>query len=161
VRSNMERELIQRVKAKVKDQVMDALIEANPVELPAGLLAEEIGSLKGQTRQNLGGNAMELPDELFADSAARRVKLGLVIAEAIKVHGLSPKPERVRELVEEMAATYEQPQEVLDYYYSDPQRLASVNALALEELVVERMLETAEVVDTETTFAALTEDGGA
>ncbi|MCG6943370.1 MAG: trigger factor [Thiohalocapsa sp.] len=157
VRSNMERELRQRIEAKVKNAVMDALIEANPVELPAVLVAEEIQALKGQTRQAVGAGSMELPDELFADSAQRRVKLGLVVAEVVKRHDLTPAPERVRALVEEMAATYERPEEVIEYYYADPRRLSSVEALAMEEMVVERMLESADVVEEESTFDALTE----
>jgi trigger factor len=160
VRANMERELRQRTEAKVKSQVMDALIEANPVVLPAVLVAEEIAALKGQTRQAAGGGNLELPDELFAESAERRVKLGLVVAEVVKQHELKPSPERVRALVEELAATYERPDEVVNYYYADPQRLSSVEALATEELVVERMLETAEVVEEPSSFDALTETEG-
>jgi trigger factor len=159
VRANMERELRQRVEAKLKNQVMDALLEANPVSLPDVLVREEIAALKRQTLQAAGGVQVELPDALFAESAERRVKLGLVVAETVKRHGLTPSPERVRELVEGLAATYERPEEVIGYYYSDPQRLSSVEALAMEELVVERMLATADVVDEEATFDGLTEAG--
>ncbi|MGD9409304.1 MAG: trigger factor [Thiohalocapsa sp.] len=161
VRSNMERELRQRIEAKVKSQVMDALLEANPLVLPAVLVSEEIGALKQQTLDSVGGGNVDLPDELFAESAERRVKLGLVIAEVVKQHDLRPSPERVRALVEELAATYERPEDVINYYYADPQRLSSVEALALEELVVERMLATASVEDEASTFAALTESGDA
>ncbi|WP_295887581.1 trigger factor [uncultured Thiohalocapsa sp.] len=157
VRANMERELRQRTDAKIKTQVMDALLEANPVDLPAVLVSEEIRALKGQTQQAAGGGAMELPDELFAESAERRVKLGLVIAEVVKRWELQPKPERVRALVEELAATYERPEDVINYYYADAQRLSSVEALAMEELVVERMLESADVVEEPSSFDALTD----
>jgi trigger factor len=158
VRSNMERELRQRIDARVKEQIMDALIEVNPVELPEALLREEIASLKGQTLQAAGGGgSLDLPDELFAEPAQRRVKLGLVIAEVVKSQGLSASPERVRALVEEAAASYERPQDVIDYYYADPQRLSSMEALAIEELVVARMLESAEVEEVATTFEALTD----
>lgn len=158
VRSNMERELRQRIDARVKEQIMDALIEVNPVELPEALLREEIASLKGQTLQAAGGGgSLDLPDELFAEPAQRRVKLGLVIAEVVKSQGLSASPERVRALVEEAAASYERPQDVIDYYYADPQRLSSMEALAMEELVVARMLESAEVEEVATTFEALTD----
>jgi trigger factor len=160
VRANMERELKQRIEAKIKNQVMDALIDANPVNLPEVLVREEIAALKNQTRQAAGGARFELPDALFAESAERRVKLGLVIAEAVKRHALTPSPERVQELVLELAATYERPEDVVNYYYSDPQRLSSVEALAMEELVVARMLETADVEDEPTSFDALTETSG-
>ncbi|MGB5736194.1 MAG: trigger factor [Thiohalocapsa sp.] len=157
VRSNMGRELKQRIESKLKEQVMDALIEANPFDLPAVLVAEEIKVLKGQARQAVGGGTFELPDELFADSAKRRVALGLIVAEIVKQHELAPDAARVRASVEEMAATFETPQSVVDYYYADRQRLAQVESMVMEEMVVERMLEQADVQDEPTTFAAMTE----
>ena len=159
VRTNMERELKQRIESKLKSQVMDALLEANPVDLPEVLINEEIQSLKQQTLQSAGGVNIDLPNELFAESAARRVKLGLVIAEVVKRHELQPSQERVRELVEELASTYERPEDLTRYYYADQQRLASVEAVAMEELVVERMLETADVEEEASSFDALTENG--
>ncbi len=158
IRSNMEREMHQRIEARVKEQVMDALIEANPLDLPDALVRQEIAALKGQTLQSAGVSAeMDLPDELFTESAQRRVRLGLVVAEVVKARGLSASPDRVRALVEEAAASYEHPQDVIDYYYADPQRLSSMEALALEELVVANLLESAEVEEVATTFGALTE----
>jgi len=157
VRANMERELKQRIQSNVKSQVMDALLEANPVDLPAALINEEIQSLKQQTLQSAGGVDIDLPNELFAESAARRVKLGLVVAEVVKRYELKPSEERVRELVEELAATYERPEDFIRYHYADQQRLAAVESLAMEELVVERMLETAEVEEASSSFDALTE----
>lgn len=157
VRGNMGRELKQRVESKLKEQVMDALIEVNSFDLPAVLVAEEIKALKQQARESVGGGNFELPDELFADSAKRRVALGLIVAEVVKQHGLTPDADRVRAAVEEMAATYETPQAVIDYYYADRQRLAAVESMVLEGLVVERLLEQADVQDEPTTFAALTE----
>jgi trigger factor len=157
VRNNMGRELKQRVESKLKEQVMDALLEVNPIDLPEVLVAEEIKALKAQARQAVGGGSFELPDELFVDSAKRRVALGLIVAEVVKQYGLTPDADRVRAAVEEMAATYETPQAVIDYYYADRQRLASVESMVMEELVVERMLEQADVQDEPTTFAAVTE----
>jgi len=161
VRNNMNRELKQRIEARLKNQVMDALLEANPLDLPAVLVGEEMKALKAQTRQAAGGGSFELPDELFADSAKKRVALGLIIAEAVKRHDLSPDQDRVRARIEEMAATYETPRAVVDYYYSDQQRLASVQSLVLEEMVVERMLEEADVQDEPTSFSALTDSAEA
>jgi len=161
VRNNMNHELKQRIEARLKNQVMDALLEANPLDLPAVLIAEEIKALKSQTRQAAGGGSFELPDELFSDSAKKRVALGLIIAEAVKRHDLSPDQDRVRARIEEMAATYETPRAVVDYYYSDQQRLASVQSLVLEEMVVERMLEEADVQDEPTSFSALTDSAEA
>ena len=161
IRANMQRELKQRIDAKVKQQVMDALVDVNPIDLPAVLVAEETKALKNQTRQAAGGGSFALPDELFADSARRRVALGLIIAEAVKRHDLSPDPVRVRAAVDAMASTYETPQAVVDYYYGDHDSLKSVERLVLEDMVVERLLEEADVRDEPTSFSALAELPGA
>lgn len=156
VRGNMERELKQRIEAKLKAQVMDVLIETNPVVLPAVLVSEEIRSLKEQGRRNFGGGAFELPDELYADTARRRVALGLLVAELVKQHQLVPDAARVRAAVDDIARTYEEPASVVEYYYADRQRLAAVESLVLEDLVVERLLTELQVLDEPSSFATLT-----
>ena len=156
VRANMSRELKQRVDARVKSQVMDLLLEANPIEIPNSLINQEIQTLKEQMRQNLRGNTkIELPDQLFEGNARRRVALGLVLAEVVKSNQLKADPDRVREAVEDMASTYENPQEVVDYYYSNKDHLASVEALALEGQVVDWVLTQVEVQDQPQTFQEL------
>ncbi len=156
VRANMSRELKQRVDARVKSQVMDLLLEANPIEIPRSLINQEIQTLKEQMRQNLRGNTkIELPDQLFEGNARRRVALGLVLAEVVKSNQLKADPDRVREAVEDMASTYENPQEVVDYYYSNKDHLASVEALALEGQVVDWVLTQVEVQDQPQTFQEL------
>jgi len=156
VRANMNRELKQRVDARVKSQVMDLLLEANPIEIPKSLIHQEILTLKEQMRQNLRGNTkIELPDQLFEGNARRRVALGLVLAEVVKSNQLTADPDRVREAVEDMASTYENPQEVVDYYYSNKDHLASVEALALEGQVVDWVLTQVEVQDQPQTFQEL------
>ena len=156
VRANMSRELKQRVDARVKSQVMDLLLEANPIEIPQALITQEIQSLKEQMRQNLRGSPkIELPDNLFADNARRRVALGLVLAQVVKANQLKADPARVREAVEDMASTYENPQEVVDFYYSNKDHLASVEALALEGQVVDLVLTQVEVEDQPQSFQEL------
>jgi len=157
VRGNMERELAQRIKAKVKNQVMDLLIDVNPIELPDVLVSQEVEVLKEQTRQGIGGGRFELPDELFTESARRRVALGLIVAELVKRHNLKADAEQVRAAVEELAATYEDPQSVIDFYYADRQRLSSVESLVLEDRVVEHVLGEVEVTDEQTAFDELTQ----
>lgn len=154
VRANMERELAQRIEANVKKQVMDALLEANPVNLPATLVSAEIQDMKRQTLQaaGAGANGIDLPDELFAESAERRAKLTLVMREVVKRYELQPSPEQVEALVEEWAATYENPAEVVGYYHSDPQRLSEVESVVLEKLAIERLLESADVEDEPSSF---------
>ena len=156
VRANMSRELKQRVDARVKAQVMDLLLEANPIEIPQALINQEIQTLKEQMRQNLRGSPkIELPDHLFADNARRRVALGLVLAQVVKSNQLKADPARVREAVEDMASTYENPQEVVDFYYSNKDQLASVEALALEGQVVDWVLTQVEVEDQPQSFQEL------
>lgn len=156
VRNNLERELKQRVKSKVKDQVMDALLEANPLTVPSALIADEIEALRQQATQNFGGAKISLPDELFADSARRRVMLGLIIAEVVKQNELEADSDRVRAALEEMASAYDDPKGVIDYHYADRQRLAGIESMVLEDLVVEHLLEQLQVVEEPTSFSDLT-----
>jgi trigger factor len=161
VRANMERELKQRIAARTKERAMDILIAAHTLEVPGVLVSEEVRSLKEQMHQNLGGARMELPDALFQESARRRVALGLIVAEIVKRNAIKPDPARVRAAVEEMASTYENPDEVIDYYYAERKRLAPVESLVLEEHVVEWVLGHATVEDEETTFIQLTDPAAA
>jgi trigger factor len=156
VRNNMERELKQRIQSRVKARVMDALLEANPIELPRVLIREEIKAIKDQARQSIRGN-MELPDELFEKDARRRVALGLIIAEVVKANNIQVDPQRVREAVEDMASTYEEPQEVIEFYYRNKEHLASVESLALEDQVVDWAMERVTVEDEPLSFRELTE----
>lgn len=158
VRQNMERELKERVEARVKNQAMDLLLEANQIDLPSVLITQETKALKDQMRQNMnmGASSFELPDELFQDQARRRVALSLIIAEVIKANDINVDQDRVREAVEDMASTYEQPQEVIDYYYSKKEHLVSVESLTLENQVVDWVLDQAIVEDEVTTFQELT-----
>ncbi|BCU07469.1 trigger factor [Allochromatium tepidum] len=157
VRRNMERELKERLTARTKERVMDMLYDANPVELPKALVESEARTMAEQMRQALGGGQMRLPPEMFESGAKRRVALGLILGQIIRDNDIKADPQRVRETVERMASIYEHPQEVIDYYYADADRLSSVRALVLEEQVVELMLEQAQVEDESLTFAQLTE----
>jgi trigger factor len=158
VRANMERELKQRVEARIKKQAMDLLLEVNPIELPQILVNQEIRALKEQMRHNVGGGSqLELPDNLFEEDARRRVALGLVIAEVVKANDIKVDQDRVREVVEDMASTYESPQDVVDYYYSNPEHLSSVETLTLENQVVDWVLSQATVEDEAKSFEELTQ----
>lgn len=161
VRANMARELAQRIKARVKQQVMDHLVEANPIDVPQALINEEIAALKQQTQAAAGGGQFQLPDALFTDAARRRVALGLILAELVKRHNIVPTREQVMAAVEEVASTYEDPASVVRYYTADRQRLASVESLVLEDLVVERLLTELEVIVDPVTFTDMTAGGGA
>jgi len=156
VRANMKRELKERIDARVKSQAMDLLLEANQIDLPDVLVKQEILALKEQTRRRVAGGNFELPDDLFQEQARRRVALGLVIAEVVRANEIKVDKERVREAVEDLASSYEQPQEVIDYYYNNEHHLASVESLTLENQVVDWVMENAAVVDEAATFDELT-----
>lgn len=157
VADNMARELKNAVQSKVKQQVMDAVLEAHKsLEVPKALIDQEITALRNQMFQQYGGLGNQnldlkslLPDTMFAENAERRVKLGLVLAEIIAKNELKPGREKVREVIEEMASTYQDPQEVIDYYYSNQQQLAAIESKVLEDLVVEKLLERANVTTKE------------
>ncbi len=149
VRKNMERELRQATKSKVKNQVMDGLLAANPVEVPKALIGNEVNRLRVQAVQQFGGNINpeQLPAELFEEQARRRVVLGLIVAEVVKQFELKPDEARVRELIEEMASAYQEPEQVVAWYYKNDQQLNEVRSVVLEEQVVDTVLQKAKVTD--------------
>lgn len=149
VRKNMERELNQAIKGKVKTQVMDGLLETNPVEVPKALIANEVNRLRVQAVQQFGGNIKpeQLPAELFEEQAKRRVTLGLLVAQVVKQFELSADEDQVRSMIEELAAAYQEPQQVIDWYYKNEQQLEEVRAVVLEEQVVNKVLSEAQVTD--------------
>lgn len=161
VRENLERERRQRARARVRDQVMNALLEANPIPVPGALVKKEIDALKKQTLENAGASAqIALPDDLFAEAARRRVALGLVVAEVVKRHELKAEPERVKAMVEELAAGFESPQEVVRHYYADPKRLEPVESRVLEETVVDWAMQQMTVEDESMSFDELATQTG-
>ncbi|AYG44423.1 trigger factor [Pseudomonas sp. Leaf58] len=149
VRKNMERELRQAIKAKVKNQVMDGLLAANPIEVPKALLENEVNRLRVQAVQQFGGNIKpeQLPAELFEEQAKRRVVLGLIVAEVVKQFELKPDEGKVREMIEEMASAYQEPEQVISWYYKNDQQLNEVRSVVLEEQVVDTVLQKATVTD--------------
>lgn len=158
IRKNMERELAQVVGTKVKQQVMDALIEAHDFDMPKAMIEQEINQQKQQALQQFGADAANLPDlpnELFEEKAARRVKLGLVVSEIIKQNKITTDKDKVKSKLEELASVYEQPEEVINYYLSDENRLNEVEQLVLEDSVIELVQATAKVTEKVMTFDAL------
>lgn len=155
IRKNMERELSQVLNSKVKEQVMDALVNAHEFDIPKPLLNQEIDSLRKQALERLGGSASSIPDlpsEIFEEKASRRVKLGLVVAEVIKENKLKAEKEQVQSKLEELAAVYEDPEEVINYYLSDENRLNEVEQLVLEDNVIEFIADRAQVTSKQVSF---------
>ena len=160
VKQNMERELRNAVEASVKSQVMDAIVAAHAeLELPSALIGQEINAMRQQMFQQFGGAAPQdldltsiLPDEMFSEQAERRVKLGLVVAEMISQYELSAEPAKVREAIEDIASTYQDPEEVINWYYSENEQLAGIESRVLEDAVVEKLISTAAIAEVECSY---------
>ncbi|MGB4063770.1 MAG: trigger factor [Azonexus sp.] len=160
IETNLKREVKRRIEGKLKDQVMEALIKANPISVPTSLVDMEIQRLMQAARQDMEQRGMKVKDmpiqpEWFADQAKRRVTLGLILAEVVKTEKLQATPEQVRAMVEENAQSYEHPEEVIRWYYAQPQRLQEVEGVAIENNVVAWVLGKAKVTDKAAVFDEL------
>ena len=160
IEANLKREVKRRIESKLKDQVMETLIKANPITVPISLVDMEIQRLMQAARQDMEQRGMKNKDfpiqpEWFADQAKRRVTLGLILAELVKTEKLQATPEQVRAMVEETAQSYEQPEEIIRWYYAQPQRLGEVEGVAIENNVVEWVLSKAKVTDKAAVFDEL------
>ncbi|MGK5030130.1 trigger factor [Janthinobacterium sp. MDT1-19] len=145
IKVNLQREVAGRVKARNKEAVMDALIKVAELEVPKTLIAQDSERLAEMTRQDMAQRGMNVKDvpfpaELFADKAERRVRLGLILSQLVGDNNLQATPEQVKAQIEDFAQSYEDPREVLKYYYSDRRRLGEIEALVLEENVVTYVL---------------------
>lgn len=146
VRANMERELRQAIKDRVKTRVMDALYEANEVPVPSVLVTAEIKRLRQQVGDSMSREARDnLPDLLFEDQAKRRVALGLLVGELARSLEIKLDANRVEETLEDLAAGYEQPEQVVRYYRSNREAMAGIEGLVLEDQIVDKVLEKASV----------------
>ena len=161
VKANLEREVKQRLKAKTKDQVMQALLDATPVDVPKSLIEMEIQTLQNMMRENMASRGMPvkddvpMPAEIFTAQAQRRVSLGLILGELVRENNLHARPEQVRASVDLQAQSYEKPDEVVKWFYSQPDRLRDIESVVLEENVVEWALGVAKAEDKAITFDEL------
>lgn len=142
VRENIDKEVAKRIKQSVKEQVMDGLLATAKFDVPRALLEAEIERMQQQAVEDLKKRGMttrnlSLPPDLFIERATRRLKLSILVTELVKRHNLMPKPEQVRKVIEEHAESFEQPEQLVRWYYGDPSRLAEVEALVMEDNVVE------------------------
>ena len=157
VRKNMTRELSQTVKVKVKEQVIEGLLSTNEVDLPSALVAQEVNVLREQAMKRFAdqmdpANMPELPADMFTEQAQRRVKIGLLLGEIIKVNELTVDEEKVKDLIASAASAYEDPQEVIEYYSSNDEMKQQMQNVALEEQAVEFLLEKAKVKSKKASF---------
>ena len=151
VTNNMRRELKTASRNKLKSKLMDSLLEAVDTEIPDALVAGEIEQLRRQAMQQFGGgqniDAAMLPDDLFKEQAVRRVLLGLVLGEVIQQQELKADPKKVRESIEELASTYESPDEVINWYYGNQEQLATIESSVLEDQVFDYVIDQSVVTD--------------
>ena len=156
VSNNMQRELKVSSRSKLKNQVMGALIDAVDVSVPATLTAGEIQQLRDQAMQKIGAgkniDPAMLPDDLFTDQARRRVVLGLILGEVVQQHKITADPVRVREAVEELASTYESPDDVINWYYGDKEQLGTVESTVIEDQVFDHIIDAANVRETRLSY---------
>jgi len=156
VSNNMQREMKTASRNKLKTTLMDALISDLEVAIPAALMSNEIHQLKQQTVQQMGGgqgfDPHSMPDDLFREQAKRRVTLGLILGEVISQQGIQADADTVRDAVEEIAATYESPEEVVKWYYSNEEQLQGIESSVIEDQVFDYIIEQAQVSDKEVTY---------
>ncbi|MCG6965359.1 MAG: trigger factor [Chromatiaceae bacterium] len=157
VAKNMRHELKQKLQGITKDRVMDALIAANPMDIPKSLVNQEAERMKEQMvhdmQQRGQRTSTDLPASIFADQARRRVHLGLLVAEIISAHQLKADEEQLRQTIADFADSYEDPQEVIDYYMQDKNARKSIENLVLENQVVDWVLGQMQVVDESKSFS--------
>ncbi|MCA1859393.1 trigger factor [Janthinobacterium sp. HSC-3S05] len=160
IKVNLQREVAGRVKARNKEAVMDALIKVAELDVPKTLIAQDSERLAEMTRQDMAQRGMNVKDvpfpaELFAEKAERRVRLGLILSQLVGDNKLQATPEQVKAQIEDFAQSYEDPREVLKYYYSDRRRLGEIEALVLEENVVTYVLGLSKVTSKAVAFDEL------
>ena len=158
VKSNLEREVKRRVQAKLKEQTMELLLQKSTLDLPQSLVAVETERLMKMTEadmQSRGVQTVKLSADMFTGQAERRVRLGLILAEIVQAHKLVAQPEQIRALIAEQAQSYEDPDQVVQWYYQNPERMHEIESLALEENVVAWVAGQAQVEDVTTSFEEL------
>lgn len=158
VRKNMQRELDAALKNEVKGKVLDALLDKNKLEVPRALIDGEIDRLQKQAEQMYGKHmaldgVQDKSNDVFEKEAERRVSLGLLMSEIIKQKEIKVDDERVRKMVEEIADAYEKPEEVVSMYYNDKQRLANVESLVLEDMIIDSILAEAKISEKKAAFS--------
>lgn len=153
VKKNMERELSKALVNMNKDKAFEAFLKVNTCDVPKALIENEIKGLKEDMIKRVFGNQKvdpskvpNLPDDMFIEQANKRVQLGLVFSEYVQVHDLKADPKRVDETLQSLAQSYDKPEELLDWYRGSKERMEQIESSVLEELAVEKILESAKQV---------------
>jgi len=160
IKANLEREVRRRIQARIKDQVMKALLDNAKLELPKSLVEMETERLMAGMRNDLAGRGLKaedipMPREAFEPEARKRVGLGLIVSDLVRQHQLQAKPDQIKSVVQDYAQSYERPEEVLRWYYQSPERLREVESLVLEDNVVQWVLSQVKTIDKSADFDEL------
>ncbi|MBG7600977.1 MAG: trigger factor [Gammaproteobacteria bacterium] len=161
IRTNMQRELDAKIKSKTKEGVMELLLVKHEFDVPQAIIDDEANRLREDTRKQMesqgqSSSTFQLPVEVFKEQAERRVKLGMLTTKIISEQKIEVDDERLREMIEEFAASYESPQEMIDWYYEDAERIDPVRHVVLEDQVVDWVLSQVKVEEKQHSFDELT-----
>jgi trigger factor len=153
VSANMEKELGTAVKSKVKNQALDGLRKVNKIALPKALIDQEIDRLKQDAIQQFGGqmkiDTSMLPSEMFTSQAEKRVALGLLVNSIVEQNEIKVDDDRVKTMIHDMASSYEDPEQVINFYYNNQQQLGQIQNVVLEDQVIDLIVAGANVTDVE------------
>ncbi len=157
VRANMDKEMNQNLKTGVKNAVMEGLLEENTLIAPSALVAEEVKTLKQQAAQRMGQDMANfdrasLPDDMFEEEASKRVRLGLLVGEVIKSENIELDKSLLDSTLRDMAASYEQPQQVMEHYRQNKEARTGLESMVLEDQVVSHILDRATVTEKQCSF---------
>ena len=157
VRTKLEEDLENILKGKIKQSLYDSLLEANDFEVPSSMIDSEISNMKQDTARRMGMDPKDMnedlfPDETFKEEALKRVKIGILLNKIIEDKELKPDGDKVKEIIEERAKNYKDPQQVINYFYSDDEQLRNIESISLEEQVVDTIRAEAKSSDEEISY---------
>ena len=152
VRNKLEEDLLNILDGKVKQSLYDALLEANEFEVPSAMIESEVSNMKQDTARRMGLDPKDMnpdlfPDETFTEEATKRVKVGILLNTLIQERKLKPDADKVKEIIEERAKNYKDPQQVINYFYSDDEQLRNIESISLEEQVIDILKEETKSTD--------------
>jgi trigger factor len=157
VRTKLDEDLQNILKGKVKQSLFDSLLDANEFEVPTSMISSEISNMKQDTARRMGMDPKDMnedlfPDETFKEEASKRVRIGILLNKIIEENELKPDADKVKEIIEERAKNYKDPQQVINYFYSDDEQLRNIESISLEEQVVETICSEAKSTDEEVSY---------
>ena len=157
IRSKLEDDLLNIVKGKIKQSLFDALLESNDFEVPSAMTDSEVTNMMQDTARRMGMDPKDInedlfPKETFIEEATKRVKIGIILNKIIEDKELKPDADKVKEIIEDRAKNYKDPQQVINYFYSDDEQLRNIESISLEEQVVDALKQEAKAKDESITY---------